>query len=92
MIFCFLLNVQIIFTVKFCRTLGTYPHIFIHKNSYQDRKQEKPQMPVKKKEKVSKKDFSRIHILIKQVTDLAGIVFVTSLQHSLGKSIPWGSC
>lgn len=45
-------------------------------------------MHVKKKEEVSKKDFSRIHILIKQVTDLAGLVFVTSLQHSLGKSIP----
>lgn len=55
--------------------------------------QGKSQMHAEKKErKTEQKDFPEIHIPIKQVTDLAGLAFVPSLQPSLGKSIPCGSC
>lgn len=64
-----------------------YPQEFI------SRQQTKKNPNACKNERKSKqKDFSKIHVPVKQVTDLAGLVFVLSLQHSLGKSTPSESC
>lgn len=47
---------------------------------------------MKREKKSEQKGFSKFYVPIKQVTGLAGLVFVPSLQYSVGKSIPCGSC